>query len=60
MRTRTFCILIVAVLLSLPLAAQTQYLLTTDPSVALSVCSSHGLTYVSTSWSNSSPTTKPT
>ncbi|HEV2963971.1 MAG TPA: S8 family serine peptidase [Candidatus Angelobacter sp.] len=50
---RTRYVLILSLLLSLPLAAQTQYLLTTDPSVAQSVCSSHGLTYVSTTWSNS-------
>ena len=39
-------------LLSLPLAAQTPYLLTAYSSSMGSVCSSHGLTYVSTSWSN--------
>jgi len=38
----------------LPLAAQTQYLLTTDPSLVQSVCKSHGLIYVSATWSSSS------
>jgi subtilisin family serine protease len=51
---RTRYLLIFAMLLSLPLVAQTQYLLTTDPSAVQSVCKSYGLTYVSTSWSNSS------
>jgi len=46
-------LLIIASLLSLPLVAQTQYLLSTDPSVVQSVCKSHGLVYVSATWSNS-------
>src|SRR5437879_11249478 len=49
---KTLYVLIFSLLLSLPLAAQTQYLLTTDPSVVQSVCSSHNLTYLSTNWSN--------
>jgi subtilisin family serine protease len=52
MRTPYFFIF--ALLLSLPLAAQTQYLLTTDPGAVQSVCKSHGLAYVSTAWSDSS------
>ncbi|HEV3036255.1 MAG TPA: S8 family serine peptidase [Candidatus Angelobacter sp.] len=51
MKTRH--VLVFALLLSLPLAAQTKYLLTTYTSSVSSVCSGHGLTYVSTSWSNS-------
>lgn len=51
---RTPCFFIFALLLGLPLAAQTQYLLTADPGVVQSVCKSHGLAYVSTAWSNSS------
>src|SRR5437773_376764 len=50
---RTRYLLIIALLLSLPLAAQTQYLLTTYSSTVSSVCNSHGLTYVGRSWSNS-------
>ncbi|HEV2991986.1 MAG TPA: S8 family serine peptidase [Candidatus Angelobacter sp.] len=44
---------VVALLLSLTLSAQTKYLLTTYKSSVSSVCSGHGLTYVSTSWNNS-------
>jgi subtilisin family serine protease len=53
-KMRTRYLFIFALLLSLPLAAQTQYLLTTDPSTVQSVCKSYGLTYLSTTWSNSS------
>ena len=51
---RRLSLLIFALLLNLPLAAQTQYLLTAYSSTVGSVYSSHGLTYVATSWSNSS------
>src|ERR1700694_5475347 len=54
MRAPYFSIFVLALMVSLPLAAQTQYLLTADPSVIQSVCKSHGLTYVSAAWSNSS------
>jgi subtilisin family serine protease len=52
MRKKQVFILILSVLVSLPLAAQSQYLLTAYTYSVQSVCNSHGLTYVSTVWSN--------
>ena len=54
MRLRYLSIWLGALLLSMPLFAQTNYVLTTSsPSTVLDTCQRHGLTIVATGWTNS-------
>ena len=53
MRLRYLSIWLGALLLSMPLFAQTKYVLTTSsPSTVLDTCQRHGLTIVATGWTN--------
>src|SRR5438270_8802461 len=55
MRLRYISIWLGALLLSMPLFAQTRYILTTSsPSTVLDTCQRHGLTIEATGWSNGS------